>query len=167
MTPETRMGGNQVDVSLGPWPYRTRPLKAGRLENIQATGTHCRRQHASNICCRRAVSPETIHHVASCPPNLLDIMITGTCHGPRDHNQDPAAVPGTQPAVAGPGCAWKNVVRMLCGIVPESPTGTTRSFPRTFWIGGGHKGPASSSQNLKNSANQLISPNLTHIKACK
>ncbi len=30
------MGGNQVDVSLGPWPYRTRPLTRTYSEVLKA-----------------------------------------------------------------------------------------------------------------------------------
>jgi hypothetical protein len=37
MTPETRMGGNQADVSLRLWPYRTRPLK----ENADSDSSAC------------------------------------------------------------------------------------------------------------------------------
>ncbi len=91
-----------------------------------------RREHAPNMMLHRIhIEPiSIIIHAASridIPWHSLNIK--GPAHELTNHIRHPSPAPGQR----SPGAPGKRL-RMWCGMVPVSPTGTTASFPKTLWM---------------------------------
>jgi hypothetical protein len=74
-----------------------------------------------HVTLRRTFSPLSIHYISQDHPNAHELT---------NHILHPSPAPGLR----SPGAPGKKL-RMWCGKVPVSPTGTTGSFPRIFSMG--------------------------------
>ena len=104
--------------------------RENRLESSE--DSQSRRQHGPNMAMRRvhmepfslrvrALQSREIYYRSRDHPNAHELT---------NHIRHPSPAPGLR----SPGAPEK-ALRILCGIVPVSPTGTKESLPRIFWMG--------------------------------
>jgi hypothetical protein len=99
-----------------------------RIVRAQPEQTVAWPKHADASC-----SHGTLHPAGSSAAIPWDFLqVTGPAQCPRVDEPHPASTPA--PGLRSPGAPEK-ALRVLCGIVPVSPTGTKGSLPRILWMG--------------------------------
>ena len=125
----------QVQSRIQGTPAQQEEIPKNRMEFAQ--GVQCKREHAPNMAMmqreRAHMVPFSTWHPVLNPLSVYYISRDHpSAHELTNHIRHPSPAPGLR-LPGAPGKTFK--LRRWNGIVPVSPTGTTRSLSRILWMG--------------------------------